>query len=419
MTSRERVLRALTRQSVDRIPIDLGAMKASGIAVAAYHRVKQLLGMNSPTRVWDARFMLALVEDEFRERFAIDTVPLDWSSVFDQVRPDREWLPRRTFEGIEVLFPPQTRIGEEPDGSWVLLRPDGTPTTYRMPKGGYYFDDLSFNRGERIDPARFKPVDDVPDEQLEIFAHYAKNLYETTEYAILGWGFGLCFLGLSLITDRRSNVTMGMPNDWMIMLMTEKETCHEMMGRAVDASIKCMRLVNQAVGRYCVAWGIAADDAGTQRGEFISPDLWAEMIKPHYRRYCEWIHRNTTMKTFLHCCGSIYHLIPHFIEAGVDILNPVQTSAANMDPRRLKREFGDRIVFWGGGVDTQHVLARATPEEVREQVRERLAIFGSGGGYVFNQVHNIQADVPPENIVAMLEAAREYGVEVVGQQSPL
>ncbi|MGQ9663613.1 MAG: hypothetical protein ACUVWX_14975 [Kiritimatiellia bacterium] len=273
---------------MDRIPIDLGGMKASGMAVTTYYRVKQLLGMNSSTRVWDARFMLALVEDEFRARFGIDTVPLDWSSVFDQVQLDREWVPRRTFDGIETLFPPKTRIAEEHDGSWVLLRPDGTPTTYRMPKGGYYFDDLSFNRGDRIDPTRFRPVDDVPDEQLEIFARYAKSLYENTQCAILGWGFGLCFLGLSLITDRRCNVTMGMPNDWMIMLMTEKETCHEMMGRAVDASIKCMNLINQAVGRYCVAWGIAADDAGTQRRQFINPELWAEMIKPHYRRYCEW-----------------------------------------------------------------------------------------------------------------------------------
>ncbi|MCX7591537.1 MAG: hypothetical protein N2255_07915 [Kiritimatiellae bacterium] len=409
MTSRERVMNAISRRKVDRIPIDLGGMKASGIAVGAYDRVKKLIGLKTPTRVWDARFMLALVENEFRERFAIDTVPLDWSSVFDQIRPDEEWVPRQTFDGVNALFPPGTRIREEPDGSWVLLRPDGTPTSYRMPKGGYYFDDISFNRGEPIDPKRFRPVDDVPDEQLDIFASYARELFEATEYAILGWGFGLCFLGLSLITDRRSNVTMGMPDDWMTMLMTEKETCHEMMNRAVEASIKCMRLVSQAVGRYCFAWGIAADDAGTQRSEFISPDLWAEMIKPHYKRYCDWIHRNTTMKTFLHCCGSIYHLIPHFIEAGVDILNPVQTSAANMEPERLKKEFGSKIVFWGGGMDTQHVLARATPEEIRAHVRERISIFGRGGGYVFNQVHNIQANVPPENIVAMLDAAREYG----------
>jgi uroporphyrinogen decarboxylase len=115
------------------------------------------------------------------------------------------------------------------------------------------------------------------------------------------------------------------------------------------------------------------------------------------------------MKTFFHCCGSIYNLIPHLIEAGIDILNPIQTSAANMEPNRLKEQFGGRLVFWGGGCDTQRILARATPEQVRQHVRERLGTFAPGAGYVFNQVHNIQADVPPENIVAMLDAAYEYG----------
>ncbi len=181
------------------------------------------------------------------------------------------------------------------------------------------------------------------------------------------------------------------------------------MDRSVEAAISCLQLVNQAVGDRCFAWGIASDDSGTQRGEFISPDLWAEMIKPHYAKLCGWIHRHTRMKTFLHSCGSIPRLIPHLIEAGVDILNPVQTSAAGMDPAVLKSRFGGRIVFWGGGCDTQSVLPGATPEEVREHVRERMRIFKPGGGYVFNQVHNIQANVPVENIEAMLEAAYEFG----------
>ena len=214
---------------------------------------------------------------------------------------------------------------------------------------------------------------------------------------------------MSLITDRASNVTQGRPDEWMVMLLTEKDTCHQIMDRSVEAAISCLRRVNQAVGDYCFAWGIASDDSGTQRGEFISPDLWAEMIKPHYTKLCDWVHRNTKMKTFFHCCGSIPHLIPHLIEAGVDILNPVQTSAAGMDPLWLKREFGRRIVFWGGGCDTQSVLPTATPDAVRSHVKERLEIFSPGGGYVFNQVHNIQANVPPENVAAMLDAACDYG----------
>ena len=201
----------------------------------------------------------------------------------------------------------------------------------------------------------------MPERELRNLETLSRRLYEGTEYALLGWGYGVCFLGLSLITDRRSNVTMGLPDQWLMMLLTEKETCHEMMGRSVDASIRCLEAMHEAVGDRCFAWGIASDDSGTQRGEFIRPELWAEMIAPHYARLCAWVHGHTRWRTFLHSCGSVYHLIPHFIDAGIDILNPVQTSAANMDPARLKREFGDRLCFWGGGCDTQRVLATGSP----------------------------------------------------------
>jgi len=410
MKSRERVERAVRHQPVDRVPIDLGGMKASAIGIKAYNALKKALGIATPSRIWDPKFMIALVEEEIRRRLRLDVVPLDISSVADEARPDREWMPMELYPGAAGLLPPGTRIGTDADGSWRLLDPDGKPTAYRMPREGYYFDDTSFDApGATVDPARFRPVTGFSDEALSALQARARHLYDHTDYAMLGWGGGVCFLGLSLITNRLSNVTMGCPSEWMVMLMTEKETCHEMMGRSVDASISCLKQLHQAVGDRAFAWGIAADDSGTQRGEFIRPELWAEMIKPHYARLCEWIHRNTRWKTFLHCCGSIYHLIPHMIEAGIDILNPVQTSAANMDPARLKAEFGDRIVFWGGGCDTQHVLGSASPAEVRAHVRERLAIFKPGSGYVFNQVHNIQPNVPPENIIAMLDAAFEFG----------
>jgi uroporphyrinogen decarboxylase len=392
------------------VPIDLGAMKASSISVKAYNQIKARVGMQTPTRIWDPKFMIASVEEAIRQRFHLDVVPLDVSSALYDVRPDREWLPKTLYEGAEGLFPPGTAIDKDSEGRWMLLDHDGNLTTFRMPCDGYYFDDMAFNSpGSTIDPKAFRPVTGFTDEQLKAVETRGKYLHENTEYAILGWGGGVCFLGLSLITDRSSNVTMGLPSQWMIMLMTEKPTCHEMMDRSVDASITCLAQLHDAVGDRCFAWGIAADDSGTQRGEFIRPDLWAEMIKPHYAKLCSWIHHNTGWKTFVHCCGSIYHLIPHMIEAGVDILNPIQTSAANMQPERLKAEFGGKIVFWGGGCDTQRVLSTATPEEVRAHVRERLAIFKPGGGYVFNQVHNIQPNVSAENIMAMLDAAYEFG----------
>ena len=384
-------------------------MKASGIAASAYDKVKRKLGIPTRTKVLDPRFMIAVVEDEVLRRLHVDVVPLDLSDILGMVRPDRDWIPRRLFDGTELLFPPGTKIAEDAEGNWILLNADGSPSSFRMPKNGYYFDDTSFNKGDRIDPQQFRPVSDIPDEHLKILGQYGRSLYNNTDYAILGWGFGICFLGLSLITDRACNVTQGLTDQWMMMLVTEKETCHEMMGRSVEATIKCLKLVNQAVGDYCFAWGIAADDSGTQRGEFIRPGLWAEMLKPHYTKLCDWIHANTPWKTFLHSCGSVHNLLPHFIEAGIDILNPVQTSAANMDPVRLKTEFGQSLVFWGGGCDTQSVLARATPDEIRQHVKDRLETFSPAGGYVFNQIHNIQADVPPENIIAMFDAAHEFG----------
>ena len=408
MTSRERVLKAVNHQAPDRVPIDLGGMKASGIAVSAYAKVKRLLGIATPTKVLDPRFMIAVVEDELLKRLHADVVPLDLSGILSLARPDREWISRRLFDGTAALFPPGTHIAVDAAGDWILLNADGSPSSFRMPKDGHYFDDMAFNQGERIDPLKFRPVSDIPDEHLSLLGRYGRALYHDTDYAILGWGYGVCFLGMSLITDRASNVTQALPNEWMMMLLTEKETCHEMMGRSVEAAIKCLTLVHQAVGECCFAWGLAADDSGTQRGEFIRPELWAEMIKPHYKRLFDWIHAHTSWKVFFHSCGSIYNLLPHLIEAGVDILNPVQTSAANMDPARLKKEFGERLVFWGGGCDTQHVLGHATPEEIRRHVKERLGIFSPGGGYVFNQVHNIQSNVPPENVLAMFDAAYEF-----------
>ena len=409
MTPRERVAKAVNHQVPDRVPIDLGGMKASGIAVSAYHKLKRSLGIATTTKVLDPRFMIAVVEDEVLRRLHVDVVPLDLSGITSAVRPEREWIPRPLFDGTVPLFPPDTKIAEDDQGNWILLHADGSPSSFRMPKNGYYFDDQSFNKGGHLDPQKFRPICDVADEHLKLLAQYGRSLYENTDYAILGWGFGPCFLGLSLITDRSNNVTQGRPDDWMVMLMTEKETCHALMDRAAEATIRCLELVHQAVGDYCFAWGVASDDSGTQRGEFIRPQLWAEMIQPHYRKICDWIHAHTSWKVFLHSCGSIYHLLPHLIGAGIDILNPVQTSAANMDPARLKTEFGKDIVFWGGGCDTQTVLGQATPDEIRRHVKERIEIFAPGGGYIFNQIHNIQANVPPENVIAMFDAAYEFG----------
>jgi len=407
MNSRERVMAALNHQEPDRVPIDLGGMGATGINAALYDKLKRRMGIRTPTKVLQAMVLLAQIEPEVIERLHIDVVPLDCGAARWAMQDAPEGVRRRLFEGTEVFFPPGTNIREDADGSWLMCLPDGTPFG-RMPKGGYYFDAISATMsGRRIDPKAFRPLATVPDEELEQVAACARDLFENTDKALLGWGASISLVGLSwLLSD---NITQGALDEWVIMLMQEKETANEMMSRYVDAVIARMELYHEAVGDRCAAWGVASDDAGTQRGEFLRPELFAEMIIPHYRRLCSWVHEHTKWKTFLHSCGSIREIIPCWLDAGVDILNPVQISAAGMEPESLKRDFGRRVVFWGGGCDTQAVLPHGTPEEVREHVRRNIATFKPGGGYVFTQVHNIQQDVPVENVEAMLAAACEFG----------
>ena len=408
MTSRERVLRAVNFQKPDRIPIDLGGIRASGINAAVYDQLKRRMGIYSPTKIHDTMQILAEIDLEVLERLHIDVVPLDASDVLWASMDAEQGVRKKLFCGVDVYFPPDTNIGVENDGSWSLRDTEGS-TFARMPKDGFYFDFVRPTMSSaRIDPEAFKPSDTIPDELLEVMSSRAQSLYENTDKAILGWGASISFLGLSALLSE--NITQGSLDQWLIMLMKEKETAHEMMGRAVDAVIKQISLFHQSLGDRVFAWGVASDDAGTQRSELLSPDLFSEMINPHYKRLCDWVHTHTKWKTYLHSCGSIYHYIPLWIEAGIDILNPVQVSAANMEPERLMESFSGRVVFWGGGCDTQRVLPLGTSEEIREHVRHNIEVFGSGaGGYVFTQVHNIQQNVPVENIEAMFEAGYEYG----------
>ena len=408
MNSRERVVKAVNFEKPDCIPIDVGAMRASGINAVVYDKMKKRMRLNTPTKIHDIMQILAEVELEVLDKLHGDVIPLDASDVKWAGMDADQGVKKTLFCGLDVYFPPEICIRENKDRSWELLDKSGLAYA-RMPKNGFYFDFVRPTMSaSKIDPKAFNPSDTVSDEKLEVMARRAKYLYENTDKAILGWGAGISLLGLSVLLA--DNITQGSLDEWLCMLMVEKDTANEMMGRYVDAAIKQIKLYHQAIGDYCFAWGIASDDAGTQRGELISPDLFQEVIKPHYKRLCDWVHKNTNWKTYLHSCGSIYHYIPHWIDAGVDILNPVQISAANMEPEKLMKDFGGKVVFWGGGCDTQKVLPFGTPQEVREHVIYNMNVFGSGsGGYVFNQVHNIQQDVPVENAEAMFEAAYEFG----------
>lgn len=392
MNSRQRVLAAIDHREPDRVPVDLGGTRQSGIAASTYHRVKEQLGLSTPTRVYDLYQMLAEVERPVMERFGADVVGLNRPAVAFNIVND-DWKPWRLFDGTPVEVPGGFNPVCEPSGDLVLLR-DAEPIA-RMPNGGFYFDRLEVYPG-----GRHAAVEDVNppvmnDETCADYAARAEALYQNTDFAIiapLGPPYEL-FYGMGT----------GGFETWMMALAAEPDYVHALCEKLVDVWLENLKRFSQAVGGRVQILQFN-DDFGTQDAPFISTKMFRELIAPHYKRGLDWIHAHTGMKVFLHSDGAILPLIPSIIEMGVDILNPVQTSAKGMDAATLKREFGDRLVFWGGSLDCQKTLPFGTSDDVAREVREHVAAFAPGGGYVFAPVHNIQANVPPENVIAMFDA---------------
>jgi uroporphyrinogen-III decarboxylase len=273
-----------------------------------------------------------------------------------------------------------------------------------MPANGWYFDILDATAMsddiELEDIGQYKArLRRLNDEDLQFAEHQTRSLFETTDKALAG---GFMLGGLS----GPDSLTF---TDWMIALITEKEYVRDLFEAKVEVTLENLRAYRDAVGDRIDIVVVSGVDYGTQRREMFSPNLFEELFVPYYRQINDWIHSNTDWKTFFHSCGSVRGFIEHFIDAGVDILNPVQTTAANMDPAELKNEYGGRIAFWGGGVDTQHVLPFGTPDEVREQVLDRLRVFAPGGGFIFNTAHNVQAKVPTENMMSMYDTVKQRG----------
>lgn len=403
MTSRERVALALNHRRPDRTPIDIGGSRVTGISVFAYIDLCRFAGLPAaPPRVYDLFQMLAEVEEPFRRRFHIDVAAVP------QFRPEfglriDEWRPWRLWNGEDVLVP--SEFAPEPDANGDLLvrdarNPEG-PFVGRMPREGFYFDmiggtglsrDLSLPDPD--DYARsLRPLDD---ETLDFAARVSRELHETTDYALLGefWAGGL---GIPL--------SFG---DQMVALATEPGWCAEVLQAQADNAIESAKRYAQAVGDRCVAWLISGYDYGTQKGELFRPETFADLFAPQYKRINDWVHSHTTAKTFYHSCGSNRDLLDIFVEMGCDIFNPVQVTAARMDAEELAEQYAGKLVFWGGGVNTQSTLPHGTPEQVAEQAVERCRTFGARtGGYVFNAIHNVQAGTPPENLAAALDAVYE------------
>lgn len=392
MNSRERVIAAIHHREPDRVPIDLGGTRQSGIAASTYHQLKSRLGIVTPTRVYDLYQMLAEVERPVMERFGADVIGLNRPAVAFGIE-NAGWKPWRLFDGTPVEVPEGFEPLIEASGDLVLMR-DGARIA-RMPKDGYYFDRLEIYPG-----GAHLPVEDVnppviSDELCDHYGAAASALYENTDFAIvapMGPPYEL-FYGLGT----------GGFDTWMMALAAEPDYVNALCEKLVDVWLENLRRFSQAVGHHVQVLQFN-DDFGTQEAPFLSTKMFRELIMPHYKRGLDWIHANTQMKVLLHSDGAIAPLIPSILEMGVDILNPVQTSAQGMDARKLKDEYGDRLVFWGGSLDCQQTLPFGSSDDVAREVREHVGIFAPGGGYVFAPVHNIQAQVPPENVIAMFDA---------------
>ncbi|MBN1399947.1 MAG: methyltransferase [Anaerolineae bacterium] len=417
MTSRERVVETLNHREPDRVPLDLGSTSVTGIAAAALHRLREALGLEQRlVKVHEPYQMLGQVDDDLLDALGVDVIGLsDNMTMFGF--PQGDWKPFTLFDGTPVLVPGDFNTEPAPDGT-IYQYPQGdrsAPPSGRMPAGGYYHD--AVERQEPYDEETLDPKEWVrdmyhvyTDEELRLLETRAHALYEGTSRAIIG-NFGLGSFGDIAFVP---GLTVAYPKgiravaDWYMATALYPEYIHGIFDLQLEIVMQNLELYRQAVGNRIVAIFVSGTDFGSQKGPFIAPRAYRELYQPYHKAINDWVHANTAWKTFYHSCGSMAGLYDDFVDAGVDIVNPVQISAEGMSPPSLKARWGDRLVFWGGGVDTQHVLPFGTPEEIKAHVRENIEVFGAGGGFVFNAVHNIQAKVPTENLVALFEAVDKY-----------
>jgi len=418
LTSRERVTLALNHKEPDRVPLDLGGSVVTGMQISSVYLLRQALGLDkpgTPVKLVEPYQMLGEIKTDLLEALGVDVVPLESTRTFFGFHKEG-WKPWMLHDGTPMLVPGGFNTEPEPNGD-ILQYPEGdktAPPSGRMPAGGYYFDTIV--RQPPIDDDNLNVEDNleefgpITDEELDYFRREADRLYNETDKAILANFGGTGFGDIALVPAPWMKYPKGIRDieEWYVSTITRRDYVYAIFERQCEIALENLARIFEVVGNKVSAVFTTGTDFGSQNGPFISPKAYRDLYKPFHKIVNDWIHENTEWKSMIHSCGSIYRLLPDFIEAGFDILNPVQTGAAEMDPRRLKEEFGDQIVFWGGGVDTQKTLPFGTPDEVREEVHERLRIFGPGGGFVFNTIHNVQSGVPVENLLALYDAVNEY-----------
>jgi len=415
MQARKRVLDALNHRQPDRVPIDFGGTMVSGMHVTCVAALRDFYGLEKrPVKVHEPYQMLGLLDEDLKTVIGVDVEAVNGRNTLFGF-PCENWKEWRLDNGLEVLVPGQFNLTEDAAGNH-FIHPEGdlsVPPSGRMPKGGFYFDTI-IRQGE-IDDDDLNPEDNLEEFKPvseEDIAYFRTGLEKASASgrAVLA-SFGGTGLGdIALVPGPFLKHPKGIRDveEWYVSTAIRKDYLHAVFARQTEIAIDNLTRFHAAVGSLVDVAFVCGTDFGTQSGTFCSMETFRELYQPYYQRMNGWIHANTAWKTFKHSCGAVESLMQGFIDSGFDIINPVQCSAAGMDPATLKEKYGTRLTFWGGGVDTQQVLPFGTPEDVRKQVLERCEVFSKDGGFIFNAIHNVQARTPVENIAAMIAAVHEF-----------
>ncbi len=415
MTGKERIKAALNYKEPDRVPMDFGGCAQTTIHVSVIAGLRDHFGLEKQlVKVDEPYTMMGKIDDDLKNALGVDVDAVSGYNTFFGM-PRDEWKEFVMEDGLEVLVPKNFNITRDEAGD-IYTYPQGdtsVPPSGKMPKGGYYFDAI----------IRQQPIDDdnlnVEDNLEEFVAMSEKELAwlkdrieesEPSGRATLAAAPGAGLGDIACVPGPWMKDPKGIRDiqEWYISTVLRKDYMHAIFERQTDIAIGNLEKMYAALGnRLDIIW-VCGTDFGTQNSTFCSLDTFNELYKPYYQRTNNWIHQNTGWKTFKHCCGAVEGFMEGFIESGFDIINPVQWTADGMEPKLLKDRYGKQITFWGGGVNTQATLPFGKPEQVREEVLRSCEVFAPGGGFVFNTIHNIQAGTPVINVVAMLDAFKEF-----------
>lgn len=416
MTSKERFDLTVNHKQPDRLVVDFGSTAVTGIHVQSVENLRKYYGLEyKPVRVIEPYQMLGEIDQELIDIMGIDVVGAWGEKNMFGFRNHEPFKQITTNWGQKVLVPEafQSTVDEKGD---LLIYPEGdtsVPPSGRMPKNGYFFDAII--RQEPVDDEKLAIQDNleefglITEEELNFWKVATQKARATGKAVIAGLG-GTALGDIALVPGLQLKHPKGIRDiaEWYMSTISRTDHLKAIFDRQSEIAIANFLRLHKAIGDNLDAVFICGTDFGTQDSTFCSPEQFDDLWLPYYQRINGWVHLNTNWKTFKHSCGAVESFMSRFIDAGFDIINPVQVSARGMDPVHLKKTYGKDLVFWGGGIDTQKTLPYSSPEKVREEVLRLCEIFSKNGGFVFNTVHNIQANVPVENIVAMIDAIDEF-----------